>query len=272
MTEIFLILGVVVLSFALRTIRWVPLRKMGAIGFLAASFLAGYFLTGKIWVGAVAVGMWFLFPWIELITRTRKMRLPVKRSLSKQAPPGSQRFPELTAMTDEIEEEGFEYVNDSGWDWNLTRQFFRFFYDEEKRSQAAICFTEQDHFSWACVTLTSRHTNGKVYRSTNIPFSNPMKSPPGIVMRRDLASGSFSDFLLAHENWLESLGCKPSDLLPQSPDEIADQVEMESGSQISHNAETGIIAICEKAETWRYSWRGLFYLYFQVLKDFVRWC
>jgi hypothetical protein len=272
MTEFFLFLGVVVLSIALRTVKWAPLRKIGAFGFLAASFLAGYFLTGRIWVGVVTVAIWFLFPWIELLTRTRKMRSPVNRALSRQAPPGFQRFPELNAMTDEIEGEGFEYVTDSGWSWNHTRQFFRFFYHAEKRAQVAICFTEQENFSWTCVTMTSRHSNGKIFRSTNIPFSNPMKSPPGLLMRRDLASASFAEFLSAHEMWLGTQNCEISDLITQSPEDISTQIESESGNQISHNAESGIIAVCEKAETWRYSWRGLFYLYFQVIKDFVRWC
>lgn len=273
MTETFLILGVIVLSFALRTINWTFFRKLGAFGFLAASFLVGYFLTDKIWVGSMVVVMWFLFPWIELLTRTRKLRLPVSRSLHKQPPPGAQRFPELSSMTDEIEAEGFEYLKDAGWNWNQTRQFFRFFYNSEQRSQMAICFTEQEHFSWACVSLTVRHKNGKVYRSTNIPFSTPMKALPGIQVRRDLSSASFVEFKQEHEQWLSSMGLKTEDFLPQSSDDIASQIENESGSQISHNVKSGIIAVCDdKSDTWRYSWRGLFYVYFQVVKDFLKWC
>ncbi|MDF1815562.1 MAG: hypothetical protein P1V20_25415 [Verrucomicrobiales bacterium] len=272
MTEFLLILGVIVLSFALRTLRWTPFRKMGVVGFLAAFFLTGYFLSGKIWVGAMLVSMWFLFPWIELLTRTRKMRLPVKKKLSSQAPPGAQRFPELESMTAEIEAEGFEYVKDTGWKWQENRQFFRFFYHPDKRVQVAICFTEQKHFSWACLTLTARHSNGKVYRSTNIPFSTPMKSAPGVITRRDLYSSTFPGFLGSHEEWFEGMGLEGSDLVPQTAGDITDQLENENGSQILHNVKSGIISVCENADTWRYSWRGLIYLYFQALKDFVKWC
>jgi hypothetical protein len=272
MKGLLLILGVVALSLALRTLPWTFTRKLGALGFLAASFMLGYFASGKIWIGAVTVAMWFLFPWIELITRTRKMRLPVKRSLSRQSPPGSQRFPELNSITEEIEAEGFVYVKDSGWKWNDTNQFYRFFYHEEKRTHATICFTEQSFFSYACVSISVRHEDGRVFRTANLPFSSPMKSPPNIVQRRDLDSFSFQDFVQGHEIWLEAIGLATADFADQSPEDIIAQVESESGNQIHHNVDSGIIALCEKAETWRYSWRGLLYLYFQTLKDFVRWC
>ncbi len=272
MNGILLILGVIALSLALRTLPWTFTRKLGAAGFLAASFLVGYFASGKIWIGAVIVAMWFLFPWIELITRTRKMRLPVKRSLSRKSPPGAQRFPELNTITGEIEAAGFVYVKDTGWSWNDTNQFFRFFYHAEKRTQATICFTEQSFYSYTSVSISVRHGDGRVFRTSNLPFSSPMKSPPNIVQRRDLDSFLFVDFIEGHEMWVEALGFTTEDFTHQSPEDIVTQVESESGSQINHNLESGIIALCEKAETWRYSWRGLVYLYFQALKDFMRWC
>ena len=272
MTELLIILGVVVLSISLRTTQIWIFRKAGAAGFLAATFLTGYFSTGKIWIGIALAFLWLLFPWIELLTRTRKLRLPVKRKLNREAPPGAQRFPELGNMTSEIEEQGFEYVSDTGWQWEETHQFFRFFYHAGKRIQAAICFTEQSHYSWACVSLTTRLNDGRVLRSTNIPFSNPMKTAPGVLIRRDSGASSFEDMMIGHEMWLEALAYTKEEIAEQKPDDVFSQVEEESGDQISHNVESGIIALCEKAETWRYSWRGLCYLYFQVLKDFLRWC
>ena len=271
MSELLIVLSVVFLSCALRSFQWGPVRKLGAAGLLVASFLVGYFITGRFWVGSVAVLLWFVFPWFELLTRTRRMRLPVKKSLSRKAPPGAQRFPELTGMTEEIENEGFEYVSDTGWEWEDTHQFFRFFYSEEKRTQAAICFTEQGPITWASVSVTSR-TADKIRRTINVSFSNPMKNPPNVEVRRDLESTTFREYLAGHLSWLETCGYQPGDLQPQSPRDILSQVERESGQQISHNVDSGIIALCEEAETWRYSWRGLCFLYFQVLKDFLRWC
>ena len=259
-------------SFALRTFQHGFFRKLGAFGFLAATFLIGFFASGLVWVGLALAFLWFLFPWIELLTRTRKLRLPVKRTLERQAPPGSQRCPELGELTEEIEEKGFEYVSDTGWKWEDTRQFFRFFYHDEKRAQATICFTEQVHFSWVSISVTTKHRDGRVFRSTNVPFSNPMKLSPHVFLRRDVDSLNFDDFLGRHLDWLDRLAFREDDLAEQSPDEFLAEAEEESGRQINHNVESGIIALCEKADTWRYSWRGLVYLYVQVVKDFLRWC
>ncbi len=271
MTETLIVLGVIVLSCALRTTDGWAWRKLGALGFLAATFLTGYFLTGLWWVGAAATVFWFLAPWIELLTRTRNLRLPLKHTLRRKGPPGVGRFPELSEMTSEIEASGFEHVADTGWEWADTHQFFRFLYHGEKRVQAVICFSEQPAFSWACINLTSRHEDGRIYRSTNLPFSNPMKSAPNVKLRRNWKASNFEEFFETHETWLDSCGCRRDDLIEQSPDDLFDQVEEETGRQIDHNAKSGIISICEEAETWRYSWRGLCYVYVQVLKDMVKW-
>ena len=55
MTEVFIVLGVVVLSFALRSTRLRLVRKLGSLGILAATFLFFYYLTDSI--AAVGAGL-----------------------------------------------------------------------------------------------------------------------------------------------------------------------------------------------------------------------
>jgi hypothetical protein len=150
MSELLIVLGVIVFSFALRSFRARLLRKLGALGLLAATFLAFYLPTGSIAAGVGGLLIWFLLPWLELLTRVRNLRLPIHKSLEQQAPPGASRFPAFSEMTDEVEKEGFEYVTDTGWEWDGVKQFFRLFYNAETREQAAICLTEQDDISWGC--------------------------------------------------------------------------------------------------------------------------
>lgn len=107
MFETLIVLGVIVLSFALRSTGYRITRKLGALGILGATYLAFYFFTGSIVAGAGGILLWFLLPWIELLTRVRRLRLPLAKSLERQAPPGASRFPDLTEITDEVEEEGF---------------------------------------------------------------------------------------------------------------------------------------------------------------------
>ncbi len=273
MTEIYIVLGVLVLSFALRTVRWALCRKIGMIGFFVATFLSGYLLFGHWWQGAGLLALWFILPWIDLLTRARQMRLPLERKLAQKPPPNSSKFPELTKLTEDLEAEGFEWVADRGWDWHELHQFFRILYHPEKKVEATICFSEQNHLSWADVKFTSKSALGHIYRTVNVPFSTPMRAMPHVHIRRDVDSESMTAYLVGHLNWIKELGYTEATLKDQSVDCLVDEIVSESGQQISHNLKAGILTLCQADdETWRYSWRGLCYLYCQLIKDFVRFC
>lgn len=270
MTEIFIVLGVVVLSFALRSTSIRFVRKLGSLGILAATFLFFYYLTGSVAAGAGGLFLWFLLPWVELLTRTRRLRLPLSKALERQSPPGSLRFPDLTELTDEIEKEGFEYVADTGWNWDGMNQFYRLFYRPESREQASICLNEQEEIAWVYLSLTSRHPGGATYRTSNVPFSSPMKLAPEVYFHQAPYADSFYDLLLEHRHWLGGFGYKESDMVEEDPETLAGLIEQETGRQILHNIDAGLIEMAESDETVRYSWRGLFYLYFQLVKDMVK--
>ena len=105
--HLLLIAGVAVLSAAFRSFAHPALQKLGAIGILATSFLIGLFSTGSTVVGAVCAGSWLLLPWLEILTRIRKLRLPIEKNLRHRSPPARESFPALQELTDEIEEETF---------------------------------------------------------------------------------------------------------------------------------------------------------------------
>lgn len=272
MSELFIILGVLALSFGLRSFQSKVLRKLGALGILAATFLAFYLPTGSFTAGFGGLLIWFLLPWVELLTRIRRLRLPVDKTLEKTTPPNSSRFPDFQALTSEIEDEGFEYVSDTGWEWDGMNQFYRLFYHEELRQQAAICFMEQDGIAWSCITLTTRSEGGTTYRTTNQPFSNPMKTAPDVLLRQSPDSETFSELQEVHTRWMSRLSIDAPQLIEEDPESLTELIEKETGRQIKYNLETGLIRLAEKAGTFRYSWRGLFYLYFQLVKDMVKMC
>ena len=269
-TTTLIILGIIALSFALRSFSNRFVRKLGALGILAATFLAFYLFTGSFAAGFSGLLLWFLLPWVELLTRIRRLRLPVGTSLERETPPGSLRFPELSLLTDEVETEGFEYVADTGWDWDGMHQFYRIFYRSESREQAAICLTEQEGVAWAAVSLTSRHPRGTTYRTTNLPFSSPMKMAPDVLLRQVPDCDTFDRLLAQHREWMEGLGFETAAFIEEDPETLAGLIEQETGRQIRHNLDAGLIQLAETAGTFRYSWRGLFFLYFQLVKDMVR--
>jgi len=270
MAELFIILGLLVLSFALRTFRWVFWRKLGALGILAATFAVFYFPTGSIAAGVGGLLLWLLLPWVELLTRIRKLRLPMMQHLERQTPPSVNRFPDLAEMSDEVEAAGFEYVADTGYEWEGRNQFYRIYYDNDERTQASICLSEHDGMTWACFALTSRLDDGRIFRTTNLPFSNPMKDAPDVWHRQVHDADTFEEVHTEHQLWVSGFGFLPEDFRCDAPEELPRLIEQESGRQILHNLEEGLIRLAETAETVRYSWRGLWFLYFQLVKDVVK--
>lgn len=273
MTSFFIVLGVIVLAFALRTFHQPAVRRLGGFCILVASYLAAYFASGSHVAGIGGVLIWFLLPWIELLTRIRKLRLPKGKTLDHQPPPNSRRFPGLHEFTDEIETQGFEYVEDAGWQWDDLEQFFRIFYHPEEKTQAAICLNEQQGVAFVFVSLTSRSEEGQTYRTWNFPFSYTLKMAPEIAVNRVPDVASFEALLQSHRDFLLARGLSQDSLVDEIPDQLPELMEKETRVQIRHNLDRGLIETDdENPETVRYSWRGLFFLYGQLVKDMVKLC
>lgn len=246
------------------------LHKLGSLLLLAASYLAAFFVFESHIAGVAAVLFWFFLPWIELLTRVRQMRLPMEKKLSRRSPPSRERFPELLDFTDEIEEAGFEHVADTGWDWGDMAQFFRVFYHEEAKTQVALCLNEQEGISLAYIAITSRDTENRILRTWTFPFSGPMRPAPGVVLNQVSATETFNELLGHHQSFLKEKGTDATELVSDDPETIEDLMEVEVRNQIRHNLKRGIIVESVEEGTFRYSWRGLFFLWTQILKDMVK--
>jgi hypothetical protein len=270
MFEFLLILGVAFLAFALRSSHHQWLRKLGAFAILTASFLAGYFLSnGLIWVGLLAATTWFFIPWVEIIFRIRRLRLPLDKKIRHKAPPSRDRFPDLHEVTEEVEGEGFEYVDDAGWDWNDTTQFFRLFYHSKSRTEVAICLSEQGPVAFTYVSLSSRTRDGRILRTWNYPFSYTMEISPNLKMNRAVSAESFRELLTRHLDFLTKQHVSTAELAEDNSDHIHDQIQREIERQINHNLDRGLITLSGEG-TFKYSWRGLFFLWRQFVKDMIK--
>jgi len=267
--EILTVAGLLVAAFALKTFEQPMVRKLGAVLILVASFLAGYSLTGSYLGGAAGLLLWFALPLIPLLTRVRRLRLPVEKSLESRPPPTASQFPMLNDFTAEIEAEDFEYVSDKGWEWEDSRQYFRIFYHEGERLQAVICLSEQESVSFAFVSIVCRTKHGLTYRTWNYPFSHTMKTTPGVLMNTVVNVDSFAALLDAHRDFLGLNGVDTEEILVEDEKSFQQAMEEELRLQVRHNLERGLIALAGEG-TFRYSWRGLFFLWGQFVKDMVR--
>lgn len=270
MQSFLLILGVVVFAIGCRTFHHPFIRKTGALSIVAATFLAGYFLFGESLVaGLLATLLWVLLPWVDILTRIRNMRLPLDKPLRHRNPPSRDSFPHLAGFTEEVEEEGYVQTADTGWDWDDMSQFVRTFYHEGNRSQAGIYYNEQSHIAFTYIGISTRTADGQVYTSWNYPFANTMRVAPQIHFNRVTDITTFAELIDAHEFYLLRQRIEPDAIQAIEHDEIRSLMEKDLRLQIDHNLDMGLIRLSGNG-TFRYSWRGLVFLWCQFLKDMAK--
>ncbi len=272
MREVLLVTGLVVFAAALRCCRHFVARKLGALTFLVASFFLLYFPTGSVLAGLLGAATWFFLPWIELLTRIRRLRLPLENRLRFRVPPSDSFFPNASEAVVAMEEEGFEHATDSGWEWAGMKQFFRIFWNPEEKAVATVCLCEQEEVAFAFISITSRDCRGRVYRTTNFPFSPTLMCGPEITWNHvPCERNCFHQILRDHQRFLSRRRVSEDDLRVPDPDEAEGDIEREMRGQIDHNLAKGIIRLTGDGH-FRYSARGLLFLWKQFIKDMVRLC
>lgn len=272
MRETLIVIGLLVLAVALRTGRTACLRKLGAVTFLAASFCLFYFLTDNPWVGLAGVLLWLFLPWVELLTRIRRMRLPVENRLTHRKLPNPSFFPNATEAAAAMEDAGFEHISDCGWEWDGMHQFFRLFWHPEERAVAAICLCEQSDVAFAFISITSLDSDGCIWRTTNFPFAPTLRCPPDVRWNHvPCGRNCFHQILRDHHAYLRRANITPGRLHIPDPEEIENSIELEMRRQLDHNLNTGIIRLTGDGY-FQYSKRGLLFLWMQFIKDMVRFC
>lgn len=236
---------------------------------MVATYLVAYFLTDNHGWGIFALSLWFIFPWIEILGRVRRLRFPLRSDVKHRFPPSREIFPDLDAISNEVEEAGFEKTDDAGWKWEETDHFIRLFYNEEQKMQAAISVAQQGNFVYSHASLTTRTTDGISYTTTNYPFSLTMKTAPQQRMNRCENADTFDEMIESHQVFLSRQGAAQQKISQQDPQTLHTTISEDLGVQIDHNLNAGVIVRADE-EHFRYSWRGCWFLWVQVVKDMIR--
>lgn len=268
-SNLLIVLAAAAASLALRSysVRW--MFRLGTLGIVVTSFLAGWLLGGSWGLGLMCAASWLLLPWLEILTRVRRMRLPIDRRLEARTPPNRASFPGFEDLTSEIEEAGFEHLKDVGWDTDDTRHFYRIFCHAKGGTQASICLTEQEDFAFYYLSLTTRTADGRVFLTWNYPFSYGMKVFPELVTKRVPGSRSFSEMADEHQALLSRHGIRDVQIIELGSEETLQAMQAEMRAQIVHNLELGLLKR-DGERFFRYTVRGMFFLWFQFLRDLVR--
>ena len=269
LSSILLILGIAVLGMAFRSFDHPIAQRLCILCVLLVSFLLGYLPSGSWVVGLAVATLWIFLPWLEILTKIRGLRLPLERELEHQNPPGRDLFPNLDDLTEEIEHEGFELINDLGCDWDAQRQFLRLFHRPGDQTQAALCLIDQGNIAFYYISLMTRPTDGHVFTTWNYPFSYSLKFLPHTHIQRVRATASFVAMCKAHQHLLTRNHISVDTIPKLDPPQIPALLQQDLTAQITHNVRAGLLARVDE-EKVRYTWRGMFYLWFRFLWDFVR--
>ncbi len=269
MNPALLFAGLVVLTAALFSYGHPALRRLGLASVIVTTFAAGYLATGSWLVGMLCASAWPMLPWVEILLRVRKLRLPLHKKLRQTTPPSRDAFPDLDGLSEEIEAAGFEHVADLGWEMDGYRQFFRLFANPALRAEAAVTYVEQSQLGFHFTSVTSRAEGGEVFTTWNCPVSSSLKTPPSVHLRRIAGDAPFASLISEHGQSLHEQGRDPAQLRPVEPQQVRTAVEHDLEVQMQHNLHEGLLQAADEGHG-RYSWRGMVYLWFQVLRDIFR--
>ena len=267
--ELLLTAGLVAFSFALRSFQSAFLFRLGSLGILVASYLLGWILTGLHWGGALCLSVWFLFPWVDIVGRVRHIEMPDSQPVESQVPPGPHRFPALDELTEEAEAEGFVRIDDFGWSISETRHFLRILVNPASQMRASINLVETEDMSFYYIDLRSDTVDGKVYHTTNYPFSMSLTSPPHWQIKRATHVESFVELVEEHRALLLRRKVEHVAPVPNTMEALKAGIEREMRSQVLHNVSRGFLLQCGEGVV-KYSWKGCFFLWIQFVKELVR--
>jgi len=267
--SILLILGVTVLGMAFRSFANPVFQRLGVLCILAASFLIGY-LPFESWTsGLIVASIWLFLPWFDILTRVRALRMPVERQLRHKSPPNRKLFPNLDDLTQEIEAQGFELIDDVGYEWDTQRQFLRIFHRSNDQTQAAVCLIDQGYIAFYYVSLMTRTLDGQQFMTWNYPFSYSLKFLPKNRTLRVRPTATFAEMCMVHQKLLDKEQITQNRIQKLAPEQIQELLQQDLTAQINHNIRTGLLAPVDN-EKVRYTWRGMFYLWLRFLWGFVK--
>src|SRR5262249_24714162 len=115
----------------------------------------------------------------------------------------------------------------------------------------------------------TRSQDGQIFTTWNYPFSYALKFLPQTHIQRVRPTLQFNAMCAAHEAMLLKQSVSYDSVLKLDPRQIQELLQQDLSAQITHNVNAGLLERVD-AQQVRYTWRGMFYLWFTFLLDFVR--
>ena len=250
----------------------VTARKLG-LGFIwLASGLFVLAISGSVLFACAMLMAWVLFPLWEMVFVLRQLRVPRHRELADARAPRDE-FEELSSLTGDMMEAGFEQLDECRLRPAEHEQYYRIFIRKDGLVQATIGYIAQGPIGFHFVAFTSQTKDGRRWVTWDYPLTYGLVMPPETAVFRSLHCHGVSDLYQSHLDFLTANDLREDLLLAVEPTRDAARARMEENlnQQIEYNISRGYLAPVKKRdeENFCYSWRGTLYVAGQVLRDLL---
>jgi hypothetical protein len=247
-------------------------RKMGMGLIWLASAAAAYFLTGSIIMATAMLLAWIFFPIWEMVFVLRQLRVPRHRGLADARPP-REGFHELSEMTADLRDAGFEQLDECRLNPSEHEQYYRIFERADGLVQATIGFIAQGAIGFHFLAFGTQGKDGRRWVTWDYPLTYGLSMPPNFALYRALHCETVADLYQAHLDFLDTNEVKEADMVvdEKTPEAARARLEATLNQQIEHNISRGYLAPAASAdaENFSYSWRGTLYVAGQILRDLL---
>ena len=268
MNDVLISGGLILAGFALRSFASIWLGRLGSIAILSGSYRAGLLLFHETWAGIIVALLWLLIPAVQVLWSARHYELPLDKKFRPRRPPPSEFFPNLVELTDEFIAEGFELVEDVGWQSEHWEQFSRLLVHSDRKLQGCIHFHTQGANALGYAALITRTEDGRQWTSWNYPYNPGLKLPPELILNRQPFAQNLHDLMLQHEEFIQK--STPATIVAPNPDHLVEMIQDELRRQIDHNLDAGLLRLSGRGH-FMYSWRGALFVLRQFMIDLLRY-
>ncbi len=273
MKQLLVTISVIMFGLALKSSRVKCLKKLGTLCYLFASGLIGFFITCNVYAGIFCSVIWLFFPWLELLITVNKKERLIKNKLQQGRMKCGNFFPEVSCLEYSFGENGFKLYEECGWEFGESYEHYCCFWNAEKKCLAVICHRIERCTTFSYLKLFSIQDSGTIWQTSNFPFSSTLKSPDEFKLNHVTAGAKScpKNMMYLHELALYNSNIKVDSLVSISSDEVINFTEKYLEGQINFSIEKGIIKKISDTH-FNYSFKGLCFLWIQILKDLFRLC
>jgi len=276
-SELFILAGLGFLAAALFRSGSARLRRLAIWLIWGTIGMAIWFWTDRWYLVVLGLLAWFAIPVGQATLMSRKLRFSLKRKLTP-GPLNAEEFPEIRPISTQLHEIGFSRQADVWLKPSPLEQGFRVFAHQDKAISAAVAVVRQGAVTLSYLIFATRDQRKNIWITWDYPLAYGLKMPPSFQVYRCLEAASVSELFEQHEAFLEvndvhlqpqaTSGDAVSSHLSHDTHHLFDGIFKET---MRYNLECGVLAReHEDGEAIRYSWRGTFFIAWQVLVEVVR--